>query len=117
MGSHQRSLIGVCAECGEAATWAHPAGRFCNDVCRANHYDRSHPRIALAEGPDKETRAQKILRRLRQGPASGLDLLKAGGGTRYGARIHNLRELGYRIETDMPRDTGLEWPMYRLEEL
>ena len=41
--------------------------------------------------PKPPTRAEKILARLRQGPATGLDLLKAGGGTRYGARIMELR--------------------------
>lgn len=50
------------------------------------------------------TRAEKILARLRQGRATGLDLLKAGGGTRYGARICELRNKGYAIHGP------LRWP-------
>jgi hypothetical protein len=57
-------------------------------------------RTRLAQDDTEEvpvTRAQKVLARLRQGPATGLDLLKAGGGTRYGARICELRARGHRI--------------------
>jgi len=87
---------------------------YCTDRCRFAAYDRDHPRQQPLEFPTdrKETRAEKILRRLGKGPATGLELLQAGGGTRYGARVHDLRERGYRIVTDM----GKEWPTYRLEE-
>ncbi len=78
--------------------------------------------------PRKMTRAEKILARLRQGPATGLELLKAGGGTRYGARIYELRKKGYRIRgpVDWPAPFGLTlwaipktadgWDQYKLEE-
>ena len=84
--------------------------RYCSRECQRRHWDETHPRII--QNPDKRmTRAERILARLREGPATGLDLLKAGGGTRYGARLLELRRQGYRIETDM----GGEWPTYRLE--
>jgi hypothetical protein len=74
------------------------------------------------------TRAQKILARLRQGPATGLDLLQAGGGTRYGARIYELRQRGYQIHGPLvwprPFKDDLEaipktadgWDQYELRE-
>jgi len=81
---------------------------YCSDRCRKAAWDerngRSRPKLS------KQTRAEKILARLRQGPATGLELLQAGGGTRYGARLKELRDQGERIVTDM---TG-EWPTYRL---
>lgn len=89
-----------CPECGGSVP---PQGihrgeekHYCSDRCRCRAYDRTHPRVPVSN-PDKKTQAEKILARLRQGPATGLDLLKAGGGTRYGARIHELRGLGHRI--------------------
>ena len=63
--------------------------------------DKAHPKL---------TRAERILLRLRQGPATGIELLQAGGGTRYGARLLELRRAGHAIETDM---SG-EWPTYTL---
>jgi len=78
---------------------------FCSPACRKWAWE-GRP----VQNRDKLTRAERILARLRQGPATGLELLKAGGGTRYGARIKNLRERGCVIETDM----GGEWPTYRL---
>lgn len=76
--------------------------RFCSDPCRKAWHKKEEGR-----GP---TRAERILERLRVGPATGLDLLRAGGGTRYGARILELRRAGHQIETD----TSEEWPVYRL---
>lgn len=67
------------------------------------------------------TRCDLILGRLQYGRATGLELMKAGGGTRYGARISELRERGHRIlgprpwerldgsvetETTQPTDDG-----------
>ena len=89
-----------CPECGGSVppqeVHRGTEKHYCSDRCRSRAYDRSHPRVPV-QNSDKMTRAEKILVRLRQGPATGLDLLKAGGGTRYGARIYDLRELGHRI--------------------
>jgi len=87
--------------------------RYFSDDHQRRHYNETHPRIATPP-PRKggRTRAQRILARLREGPATGLDLLRAGGGTRYGARVLELRRMGHRIELDR---SG-EWPVYRLVE-
>jgi len=105
----------VCRGCGDPYT---PQGSqrglerlYCSDGCRSRAYDRTHPRVPV-QNPDKMTRRDKVLERLRLGPATGLELLQAGGGMRFGARIHELRGRGCRIETDT---SSGEWPVYRLE--
>ena len=102
----------TCWECGALfEPYKRARGQlYCSAECRTKHWkvDRGQ---AVRE-TSKLTRAEKILLRLRQGPATGLELLQAGGGTRYGARVHDLRERGYRIVTE----TEGEWPTYRLEE-
>ena len=102
-----------CAWCG---TWVplyqpDPRRRFCYDSCRSKAWEKEHPRVPV-QNLGKLTRAEKILERLRQGKATGLELLQAGGGTRDGARVHDPRGQGYRIVTE---NEG-EWPTYRLEE-
>ena len=83
---------------------------YCSQDCRTRSWKVAHE-IKVAPRPSKRTRAEKILDRLRQGKATGLELLQAGGGTRYGARIKELRDDGHRIVTE----TDGEWPTYRLE--
>lgn len=57
--------------------------------------------------PDDKPRlsasSQAILDRLRDGPASNIDLMQVGG-VRYGARIHDLRKYGYTISSDRAAD-------------
>jgi len=104
-----------CAWCGtwRTLTQPDPQRRFCGDSCRSKAWERDHPRVP-APRPRKEdgepSRGEKILARLRVGPATGIELLQAGGGTRYGARLLELRRAGHAIETDM---SG-EWPTYTL---
>jgi hypothetical protein len=51
--------------------------------------------------------ARRVLERLRQGPATTHDLMQADvGGCRFGARIRELRELGFAItESRLPLPT------------
>jgi len=104
-----------CAWCGTWHTLSipDPHRRFCGDTCRSRAWEKDHPRVP-APKPRKEdgepSRGEKILARLRVGPATGIELLQAGGGIRYGARILELRRAGHAIETE----TGLDWPVYRL---
>lgn len=79
-------------------------GRFCSDACRAAHWKAEHGGaqqlldFAPADKPDRPTRCELILGRLLSGgPATGLDLLRAGGGLRYSARIAELRARGHVI--------------------
>lgn len=58
----------------------------------------------------RETRAQKILVRLRQGPANSQELM-AVGGIRFGARILELRQAGHKITTE----EHAEYAVYSLE--
>ena len=61
----------------------------------------------------RETKAQRILARLRIAPATTLEMLKVGG-IRYGARIHELREQGYQIDREDCHHDGHEWSVYTL---
>ena len=47
-----------------------------------------------------------ILERLRQGPATNLELVTIGG-LRYGARLGELRDAKYKIHTQEDRCTGI----------
>ncbi len=89
----------VCAECKapfEPYKRAEGYQAFCSQECRTRSWKVAHE-IKVAPKPSKLTRAEKILERLRQGKATGLELLQAGGGTRYSARIFTLRDKGHRI--------------------
>lgn len=98
-----------CLEPFEPYKRAEGYQRYCGQDCRVRAWKREHGQLKAVE-PRPATRAERILARLRQGPATGLELLKAGGGTRYGARLLELRDAGHHIETDM---SG-EFPVYRL---
>lgn len=64
--------------------------RYCSERCRVRAWKRTHP-------PEPPTREQRILVRLRQGPATALELQRTGGGQRVGARVNRLRSWGWRI--------------------
>ena len=59
----------------------------------------------------RESKAQRILARLRQGPASTLDLARVGG-IRFGARILELRRAGHVITREDFRTGQDEWSVY-----
>lgn len=83
--------------CGRIVPTPRPRGGrrvYCSTECRTRHWDETHPRIDAAP---TATRCEMILARLRAGPATGLELLQAGGGLRYSARIAELRERENRI--------------------
>jgi hypothetical protein len=48
---------------------------------------------------DKRTQKQKIIERLRDGPALTIDLIGPIYGIRPSARVEELRKEGYEIET------------------
>ena len=104
--NHERESAGhtgaPCPICGEVVT-PQPQRRghakeYCSPRCQAKGWARAHPRVDEAiRKPDKLTRCQMILGRLQVGRATGGDLVKAGGGLRYGGRISELRARGHRI--------------------
>jgi len=59
----------------------------------------------------RESKALKILARLRQGPAGTMELAQIGG-VRFGARLLELRRQGHKITTE----EHAEYAIYRLEE-
>jgi hypothetical protein len=86
-------------------------GEFCSDYCRlwANRHPeddlrRKRPCIVRrnTQGPSLKRHkrsALAILGRLQQGPATAWELIRAGGGTRFGARIFELRHAHGEGET------------------
>ena len=96
----------TCERCGRtyvAYERRARAQRFCGDSCRNAAW-----REVQKCGPRKEAQAPeirrqsrsalKILGRLQLGPATGMQLMYAGGGVRYGARLLELRQAGHNIE-------------------
>ena len=83
--------------------------RFCSEKCRRDSWEAKHPRTLVPEQPrldftpaasdlahalrGRETRAQRIVARLRLGPASTWELVKVGG-SRFGARLNELKAAG-----------------------
>lgn len=84
---------------GKQASW-------CSETCRWKVWDEAHPRLDFTPAASelahairgRETKAQRILARLRQGPATTWQLAQTGG-IRFGARILELRRAGHRITT------------------
>lgn len=113
--------VNGCEVCGKPKS---PRSDFwCSRRCKDAAYNRTHPvtrqaRLDFTPAASelahavrgRETKAERILARLRQGPANSLELLRVGG-IRYGARLHELRRQGHRIETE----EHAEWAVYRLE--
>ena len=120
-----------CPFCGKPVAPQKPRrGRpkvYCSDECGQKAWRAEHPRVLVPKRKGGPTRAERILERLRQGPATSLDLVKAGGGLRYSARIQELREKGHRIRGpfDWPAPFGRTlraipktadgYPLYRLD--
>lgn len=61
----------------------------------------------------REGKADRILARLTLGPATSFDL--ALYTHRFGARLHELRARGYKIEREDHVLEGLEWSVYTLK--
>ena len=112
-----------CPQCGIWWEIRRTNQRYCSEVCKNRAYNASHPVVRQARLDftpaarelgaalrGRETKAQRILDRLKQGPANSLELLRVGG-IRYSARIHELRKQGHRIETE----EHAEWAVYTLE--
>ena len=111
-----------CEICGKPKS---PRSDFwCSRRCKDKAYNAAHPvsrqaRLDFTPAASdlahavrgRETKAQKILARLKEGPANSLELLRVGG-IRYSARVFELRKQGHRIETE----EHAEWAVYRLEE-
>jgi hypothetical protein len=63
----------------------------------------------------RESRAARMLARLKCGPATTLELMTLGGAG-FSSRLHELREAGHRITCEQHVHEGSEWAIYRIEE-
>ena len=113
--------------CGQMFAERRADQRYCSKRCKDTAYNRAHPvtrqaRLDFTPAASelahavrgRETKANRILARLKEGPATSLNLL-AVGGLRYGARIHELRQQGHTITREDNVQGGQEWSVYTLE--
>lgn len=64
-----------------------------------------------------KSQCEDILRHLQSGRSlSPLEALERYGSFRLGARIHELKKRGHRIETIMAERNGKRYAEYRLEQ-
>ena len=101
---------------------------YCSDTCRRKHWDEQHPRVAVPEQPrldftpaaselahairGRETKAQRIVARLRQGPATSYDLARITG--RFSARLQELEERGLVYAREDFKARGSEHSVYTM---
>jgi len=104
---------GACLFCGQ--TIVGKQGRlYCKDRCRLLAWARRQQGVlpgflappAAAKAKRLAGNALRALARLRQGPATNVELL-ALAGMRFGARLFELRRAGYHIETDEDKRRGV----------
>ena len=112
-----------CPVCGIPYEVRRTGQRYCSAVCKDREYNRMHPVVRQARLDftpaaselahalrGRETKAERILARLKQGPATTWELAMTGG-IRFGARLLELRRAGHRITTEEREDHAV----YRLE--
>lgn len=100
-----------CPVCGIQYEVRRSNQRYCSSTCKDTAYNRAHPvarqaRLDFTPASSelahavrgRESKAARILARLRQGPATTWELAQAGG-IRFGARLLELRRAGHRITT------------------
>lgn len=110
--------------------------RFCSADCRAR-WHRGHPGLRAVDLPPlepqqvrldwtptasavqhaagkRESKAQAILARLRQGPADTWELARVTH--RFAARLQDLEELGMRYERTDHVENGQEWSTYTMTQ-
>ena len=67
----------------------------------ASEYSGPAARVVEQRKPaQKRSRSRSVLERLREGPASALELQLVGGGTAATSRVRELRNRGFEIETE-----------------
>lgn len=121
--SESNALLCQRRGCGTAAVRGR-LGLFCTHRCKAWVYD--HPEDDLRKdhfclrrkGQRQEQlrltgNTGRVYRRLQEGPATSVELMQAGGGIRFGARIAELRQK-YEILAEPTFEPGI-W-LYTLVE-
>jgi hypothetical protein len=110
----------LCGTCGRVLTGKQKI--WCSIECKWRGWDRMHPRFDFTPAASlhahalrgRESKGQRILARLKAGPATTMELARVGG-IRFGARILELRQAGHRITREDHRHAGDEWSTYTLE--
>lgn len=125
-----RTRSRACLECHRQFSPAREWHKYCSDACRAEWHRKMPGAFIPAQARldftpaaserahslrHRESKAERVLARLKEGPATSLNLL-AVGGLRYGARIHELREAGNRIDREDFSHAGQEWSVYTLKK-
>ena len=98
--------------CGQMFAERRADQRYCSKRCKDTAYNRAHPvtrqaRLDFTPAASelahalrgRETKAQRILARLRQGPATTLELAQVGG-FRFSARLQELEAKGLRYDRE-----------------
>lgn len=124
-GARTRSV--ACLGCGRVMDAVREWQMYCSDACRANAWRRRkltevHEQARLDFTPassehahalrGRETKAQRILARLRQGPATTWDLQRITG--RFSARLQELEERGLKYERQDFKAAGQEHSVYTM---
>ena len=69
--------------------------------------------LSLALGR-RESKAQRMLARLKSGPAGTYELMQIGGAG-FSSRLRELRNQGWKIRCEQRAEGGAEWSVYTLE--
>ena len=112
-----------CEQCGtayEPYSRRQAAQRFCGDSCRSASFRGVQTRLDFTPAASqlahvirgRETKAQRILARLKEGPATSIELARITH--RFSARILELRRT-HKISREDHVHGGQEWSTYTLE--
>lgn len=113
--------------CGQMFAERRRDQRYCSKRCKDTAYNATHPVVRQARldftpaASDlahalrgRETKAQRILARLRQGPATTWDLQRITG--RFSARLQELEERGLRYDRKDFKAAGNEHSVYTMTQ-
>lgn len=117
-----------CPVCGIQYEVRRSNQRYCSSTCKDTAYNRAHPvarqaRLDFTPASSelahavrgRETKASRILARLRQGPAGTMELAQIGG-IRFGARLNELKARGLRWDRADHRDGAWEYSVYTMTQ-
>lgn len=114
-----------CEVCGKQITRS--SAYWCSRRCKDTAYNRAHPvtrqaRLDFTPAASelaqalrgRETKAQRILARLRQGPATTWELARITG--RFSARLEEMKKRGLRYERQDFKVSGNEHSVYTMTQ-
>lgn len=107
----------LCPVCGDAFSTQRPAqAKWCSSTCRSEAHKQGHPAVGVDDGietpvkrskplqrPTRKALALALLRASGDAGVSTAEFMRAGVGSRYGARLKELRDEGHHIITTYER--------------